>query len=47
MKREVLKTRGAGAKRGGAMGAETISKHGRNLKSQMSRGNNRACIYVL
>ena len=43
MKREVLKTSGASANWGGAMGAGTISKHGRNPKSQMSRGNNGCC----
>ena len=32
------------ASQGGAMVAETISKNGRNLKSQKSRGNNRNSI---
>ena len=39
MKRLIFKSSKAGANQSGAMEAETISKHGRNPKSQMSRGN--------
>jgi len=39
MKTEIFKTNEAVASYCGAMEADTISKNGRNLKSQMSRGN--------
>ena len=38
MKRVIFKTNEAVANHGGAMEADTISKHGRSSKSQMSRG---------
>jgi hypothetical protein len=39
MKRTVMTTRTAAANTSGTMEADTISKHGQNSKSQMSRGN--------
>ena len=47
MEKVFFKTNGAVAIQSGAMEADTISKNGRNSKSQMSRGNLRKVCFAL